>query len=84
MAYVCFLENHQPWFTMPLCEHSRRTPDEYAVRVAPDIVKGATTMVSKEIERVCDFCECIAAASVVGHNYGNAEYFAALGMAKDP
>lgn len=42
-------------------------------------------MVAKEIERGCDLCErCIAITLVGGHNYGNAEYVLALGVAKEP
>ena len=85
VVYVCFLENHKPRFAMPLSERSRRSPHEYAVRVPPDIVERPTTMVSKEIECACDFCECrIATAPAAGDSYGNAEYFATFGVAKDP
>ena len=82
---VCLFENHQPRVTMPLSERSRRSPHEYAVRVTPEIVEAAITMVVKEIERGCDFCDCCIAITLVdGHNYGNAEYFLALGVVKEP
>jgi hypothetical protein len=82
---VCLFENHQPRVTMPLSSRSRGSPHEYAVRVTPEIVESATTMVVKEIERGSYFCECCIAITLVGgHNYGNAEYFLALGVAKEP
>ena len=85
MVYVGFLENHKPRFAVPLSQRSRRDPHEYAVRVPPDILDRATAMVSKEIECACDFCECLVVTTrAPGHNYGNAEYFPALRVAKDP
>ena len=85
MVYVGFLENHQPRAAMPLSERSRRDPYEYAVRVPPDIVERATAMISKEIECACDFGErLVVIMRAAGHNHGNAEYFAALRVAKYP
>jgi hypothetical protein len=85
MVYVCFLKYHKARITMPLSERSRCSPQEYSVRMPPDIVEAAATMVLKEIECACDFCECrIGSTPVGGHNYGNAKYVAALGVAKEP
>lgn len=85
MVNVCFFENHQLRSRMPLSECSRRNPDEYAIRVAPQIVESVTTVSLKEIERGCDFCEYyIAVTQIGGHTNGNAEYLPALGIAKEP
>jgi hypothetical protein len=85
MAHVRFFENHQSRSGMPLSSRTRRSPHEYTIRVTLHIVETPSAMGMKKIERAGDFGECgVSVAQVGGYANWNAEYFPALGIAKEP